>query len=699
MENPDTVIELDREVVQELFEERLPPQPLEARPFEVLSVIQGEAHLNIEVSRVWFHVDGNGRRWRRRDGATITDLDRHLAFDLQLGDHPKDAHLENSKLVFTRVLGLPVPTDVTRTCNGREIPFNEIPLFGRLVIHDSLERVETTTPDGQLQQNIVVDFAPQPGRTLEAEPSAASTMFGPAVQRQADGRVLLSGMEPYVTWELTPSEQQCIRNTSVGRILRVANVDVIDLVAEQLSSAVIETLATEGDNETSSVALLPAPRDVDPTGTSDDPIQIDGVVRLWTREGAPAQLEESLQIQIQTLPVLPEPLPPSVLALSIDETVGLMQAGFAIERSIRTSQIASLCLDESDFDPDAGCLLVTSPDIVLNGDDATLVRFSAVIKPSGSPEPDVLKIDGRAEGDTTFYSFFVEFGLVFHLDQGDVPRDPLEGELPPDLQPPHTLAEISARLKELTTEACEGGDRDAINDEQELLLKERNALPKEIGVKPQIVGEPFQNSDSSLTTLAVLLGLLASVVLAAVGLFIFTSATFAVAVVDGLILGLGGGALILGGTDAIIDFVVSGRLADFVDDKKKQDGNSLPLEGYAIKTVLLKDRVLRVFLKQLDRKLKVRFFEPDQPSPLGDPDFVAQQVAGIASDGRLWRLTVADAAHLILKGRIEMSLETPDGREFPLGVAHSSRGRRYLRTAHDTDVTNNLAALPRIPTV
>ena len=30
---------------------------------------------------MWFHVDGNGRRWRQRDGANLADLDRHLAFD------------------------------------------------------------------------------------------------------------------------------------------------------------------------------------------------------------------------------------------------------------------------------------------------------------------------------------------------------------------------------------------------------------------------------------------------------------------------------------------------------------------------------------------------------------------------------------------------------------------------------------------
>ena len=56
-----------------------------------------------------------------------------------------------------------------------------------------------------------------------------------------------------------------------------------------------------------------------------------------------------------------------------------MRAGFAILRSIRASQISSLCLDESDFDPDAGCLLTQPVGIGIDGDDATLAEFWAMI--------------------------------------------------------------------------------------------------------------------------------------------------------------------------------------------------------------------------------------------------------------------------------------------------------------------------------
>src|SRR5512139_3722636 len=122
MENPDTVIELDRSVVQQTFEERVRPQSLPPKPFDV-SVIEGEARLHIAVSRVWIHLDADGRRWRERHGAATSDLDRHVAFDLRLGDHPPELGLENSKLVFTKVLGQPVPSGPTTTCNGRQIRF------------------------------------------------------------------------------------------------------------------------------------------------------------------------------------------------------------------------------------------------------------------------------------------------------------------------------------------------------------------------------------------------------------------------------------------------------------------------------------------------------------------------------------------------------------------------------------------------
>ncbi len=583
-------------------------------------------------------------------------------------------------------------------------------MFGRLVIHDSLERVETTI-DGQPRQNVVVDFAPQQGPALEAGPSGpgfTSEMFGPDVAQQPGGRILLTGMEPHVVWELTPAEQACINNSVVGTLLRVAGVDPIDTVAAELAKGVVAKLATLGDNGSSRASLLPTPTPVDPTGASGDPIQIDGVVRLWTRQGGSAE-EESLQVQIQTIPTLPEPLPVSVLAFSTDETVGFMRAGFAILRSIRASQISSLCLDESDFDPDAGCLLARSVGIDVNGEDGTLADFSAIIEFNADLGHDVLNIHGYAEGDGSLYTWFIEFGLVFNLDRGEVPRDPLEGELPPDLQPSRTLAEMNARLRELGAEKCAGGDSDAIEKEQKEIAEEKNALPTETGVKPQIFGEPFKRSDSSITPLGVLLGIAIGAALGVIGFAIVAAASASVAftlsgaLISAFLIGYPASVIAMAALDDfVIDAKVSDGLDKFVDDKSKPGGDALPLEGYSPTTVLLQDGVLRVFLAPLARKLKVRFFEPDRRRPAGDPDYVAQQVAGFADDGRLWRLTVPDAAHLILKDRITMVLDpsvSTNGQEIPIDVAHSSRGRRYLRTTGDQATANNLRNLPRIPSV
>jgi hypothetical protein len=604
---------------------------------------------------------------------------------------------------------LPIPPVPATSCNGRQVLFNEIPLLGRLVIHDSLERIETTI-DGRPHENVVLEFTEQAGPVLEAgpsEPGFDAAMFGPDVQPAPGGRVVLTGTEPHVVWELTPAEQDCIRESTVGGLLALAGIDPIELVAGELAAGVRATLLTSGDNATSTASILPAPHPVDPTGESGDPLAIDGVVRRWTREGGGPVPEESLQIQIQTVDMLPDPLPLSVLASSTDETVGFMRAGFAILRSIRASQIRSLCLDASNFEPLEGCVLRESVGIQMDDEDATLVQFSATIEPSAELGHDLLHIRGRAEGDHWHYGWFIEFALAFRLDRGDVPRDPLPGELPPDLQPTRTLAEMNARLRELAVEKCAGGDREAIDEEVAQIAEEKNGLPREIGVKPEVFGEPFQDSDGWITPLGALAGIaLASLIfIGGLGLIAWVSANVAFTafgVAAAFILGYSVGAISLGLVDHfLIDAKVSETLATFVKEKSEQEGDALPLEGYSPTSVVLRDGVLRVFLGALPRKLSVRFFEPDQPSPFGDSDFVSQQVAGLLPDGqRMWRLTVADAAHLIERGRITMALDpsaTPGGEAVPIHVARSSRGRRYLRTPGDDEIRNNLASLPRIP--
>jgi hypothetical protein len=708
MENPDTVLELHRTVVEELFAQRLPPSALPPKSFTADPGIAGEAHISVAVSRVWFHVDGSGRRWHRRDGASTSDLDRHLAFDLRLGDHPAELGLADSKLVFTSLGPVPLPAIGTQTCNGRTYGTREIPLFGRLVIHDSLERVDSTI-DGQPHQNVVLELSQQQGPALEAGPAPAgstSEMFGPDVDPQPGGRVLLAGTEPHVVWELTQAEEDCIRQSPVAVLIAgpLIGVDPIDLIAAELAAGVVERLATSGDEGSSTASILPEPRRVDPTGRSSDPLAIDGVVRAWTRDGSSVE-EESLQIQLQTIDALPVPLPPSVLELSTDETVGFMRSDFAILRSIRASQIRSLCLEPSDFDPDAGCLLVTDPGVTIGDQDADLVEFEATIVPSAELGHDLIDVKGRAENDSWHSGWYVDFGMQFRLDRGDVPRDPLPGELPPELEPARTLKEMNQRLRELTEEKCAGGDVEAIEEERDAIAAEKLLLPTEVGVKPLVFGEPERDSDFWWTTAGVLFGiaLLGATAGFGAGVVAFVGAKFAVAawmMIGWFLIGAGSAIAGLAVLDQFYyDDKVSDGLRDFIEEKKEQEGEALPLEGYSPTVVLLKDGFLRVFLSPLPEDLSARFFEPDERNP-GDLDRTSQQIAGLLDDGRMWQLSIPDAAHLVEKGRVSIAIDAAvsgTGRPVPLLVARSARGRRYLRTPPDDESANDLRDLERIP--
>lgn len=709
MDNPDTLIELHRTVVEQIFIDRRKDQPApQPKDFSAPPGITGKAHVNTSVARVWFHTDGSGRRWRRRDGASTTDLDRHLAFELNLGGHPPELGLEDSKLVFTGLGPVPLPAVGSRTCNGRTYKTTEIPLFGRLVVHDSIDRTEPTI-NGQTHHHLVLEFAAQQGPVLEAGPAAGGStarMFGPAVSPQGGGRVQLIGMEPHVVWELTQAEEDCIRQSPIAVLIAspLIGKDPIDLVATELIKGAVEALATAGDDGTSTASLLPEPRAVDPTGESGEPFAIDGIVRAWTRNGNPAE-EESLQIQIQTADTLPVPLPLSVLALSTDETVGFMRSDWAILRSIRASQIRSLCLRESDFDPDEGCLLITDPTIQLDDNEAELVEFAAAIVSSPELGHDVIDIKGRAENSSWHSEWYIEFAMQFRLDRGDVPRDPLAGELPPDLQPSRTLKEMNQRLRELAAEKCAGGNVEAIKDERDAISEEKLLLPTEVGVKPLLFGEPHRDSDFSWTTAAIIFGiaLIAASAWLSGGIAAFAGAKLATSVwIAASVFLVGATGLVAGGAiiNEIGDNKVGDGLRDFIDEKKEQEGESLPLEGYSPTVVLLKDGFLRVFLAPLPEDLSARFCDPDERSP-GDLDRTSQQIAGLLADGRMWQLSVADAAHLVEKGRISIAIDAAvsgTGQRVPLHVARSARGRRYLRTPPDDVGGNNLRDLPRIPT-
>jgi len=115
---------------------------------------------------------------------------RHFAIDLLIF---------NSKIVINAVTCIPLvelpPATITipdgpRAGESREIPYDEIPLFGRLTIHDQLEPHQTEPG----KQTIALNFTAQDSPVLVATPLSdryAGWLLGPHIER-SDGEVTSS---------------------------------------------------------------------------------------------------------------------------------------------------------------------------------------------------------------------------------------------------------------------------------------------------------------------------------------------------------------------------------------------------------------------------------------------------------------------------------------------------------------------------
>lgn len=723
MDKPDTILELHRSVVEELAAADFTAPPADPVPFQAGQIpgggpqIEGEAHVAVALSRVWFYEDANGRVWGEAAGTPAADVERHFAIDLDLVD---------SRLVITRVLGLPAPTQPPTTCEGQPVPANEIPLRGRLTVHERLDRIDSTV-DGRPAQNIVLDFRSQPSPTLTWTPPPANVdarLFGPGVNRTAR---TLTGNDPRVVWELTRAEQLCIVQSRVGTLLVTQEIAggatqaeaedaVIEMIAAKLAEGVAGKLATAGDAMTPTKSILPNKDELpaDQVGqivgpectTGADAIEIDARVKRWSRpeSGDPA---ESLVFQLRTVEGLPDEdrLPESVLSLRELERVGFSRAGWAICRSIRCSQIKALCLSTDDFDPDEACRLASSVGIVLGDSDGTLEIFEASIEPwEGHDDLGLLRVLGSAEGGTWAYDWQMQFELDFSLNLGQVPRDPLPGEP----QRSGTLDEIEARIDALYAERCAGGgrSREEIDKEIEALSEEKKQPPTTMGVDP-VDERVFESSNSSVTWE----GWLAGVALVAVATILTggAAAGFTGGVIFSFfVLGVALGTAAVGALDSfVLDTQVAAKVAEFVNDKRDEPGDRVPLDGFEPIVVELKRNEgsddtysLNVYLEEIAGRMRVRWREPDIPRPEGDEDYVAELVAGLLpGEDRVWALTVSDAVRYITNGRLALTVgdpASPDG-EADVHVATSSRGRRYLRTDPDAGPANNLKRLPPLP--
>jgi hypothetical protein len=311
MHRPDTMIEIHRERVQdqtvEMFSGDKYTESVDGTGYSAT------ATLDLTLDRVWFILDAQQRLWQEETDGETRDPLRHFAIDLRIFD---------SKIVIDSVTCIPLvelpPTTVTiadgpRAGESREIPYNEIPLFGRLTVHDQLEPHQTEPG----KQTIALNFTTQDAPALVANALSdeyAPRLFGPHIERRDDGITVFTGQDPRISWELDYAEAYWITHSIAGGLLanmerlqhpsiseEEARTRALDSLAAQIADAVRPQLAEMGDNGIES--LLPAPVEIDPEAQDDSTFKaLDAVVQRFDVGGV---TQESLVVQIKTLRQLP----------------------------------------------------------------------------------------------------------------------------------------------------------------------------------------------------------------------------------------------------------------------------------------------------------------------------------------------------------------------------------------------------------
>ncbi|MDQ1749760.1 MAG: hypothetical protein QOE71_816, partial [Pseudonocardiales bacterium] len=155
MHRPDTIIEIHRERVQdqtvEMFGGEKYTESVDGPGYSAT------ATLDLTLDRVWFVFDAQQRLWQEQAEGEFRDPLRHFAIDLVIFD---------SRIVIDSVTCIPLvslpPATITipngpRADESCKIDYNEIPLFGRLTIHDQLEPRQAEPG----KQTIALDFNAQ----------------------------------------------------------------------------------------------------------------------------------------------------------------------------------------------------------------------------------------------------------------------------------------------------------------------------------------------------------------------------------------------------------------------------------------------------------------------------------------------------------------------------------------------------------
>ncbi|HEY6819850.1 MAG TPA: hypothetical protein VI196_10810 [Mycobacterium sp.] len=703
MQRPDTIIEIHRERVQdqtvEMFGGDKYTESVDGPGYSAT------ATLDLTLDRVWFVFDAQQRLWQEQAEGEFHDPLRHFAIDLVIFD---------SKITIDSVTCIPLvslpPATITipdgpRADESREIAYNEIPLFGRLTIHDQLEPRQAEPG----KQTIALDFTTQDAPVLLANSPSdghGPRLFGAHIDRRPDGGVAFTGQDPRVSWELDYAEAYWITHCIAGELLvnleklqhpglsdDEARTRVLDSLAAQISDAIRPKLAEMGVDGV--MDLLPSAMDVEPESRDDSTVKaLDAVVQRFDVGGV---THESMVVQLQTLRELPsgEELPASILAENPYERTGLAVTGWSILRQVRDTVMNTFDLDEGDFDADAPCLLAGPKTITIGGQDRRLEALDADVVPR--THDGRLVVDGTVSAETTLYDFNARFKVTYEMGLDDIPRDPDGQEIRrADLETIESLEQalsavgVKKRAGQLSTEDYEA--------EVKRVRERLDDLPKTVGVRPtQNPPEAEVNPDFSLTVA----GKVAAAAGAAATAGLLALPVTWVAGAAGVGAAGAGGLLTL----AIVQYLTTVLTIDWFgvglgSRQVKQslndrpEGTSLPPIGIPIEVDFNRQR-LAVYFRPLPAKLWIGCVSvEDEEDDNLDSDI--RLVGGRwPTDGRPWKLSNDDAMLYVDSGELQLVME-PDsvsGEGPAISVATAADGRRYLQVENED--ADKLRRIPR----
>ncbi|MGA9490066.1 MAG: hypothetical protein WBV80_07400 [Mycobacterium sp.] len=702
MQRPDTIIEIHRERVQdqtvEMFGGDKYTESVDGTGY------YATATLDLTLDRVWFIFDAQQRLWQEMaDSGETHDPLRHFAIDLVIFD----SKITIDSVTCVPLVSLPPATitipDGPRSGESLEIPYNEIPLFGRLTIHDQLEPKEVERG----KQTIALDFNEQDAPLLLAAPlrdDYSPQLFGSHVDRRPDGSIAFTAQDPRISWELDYAEAYWITHSIAGELLvnteklqhlglsdDEARVRVLDSLAAQISDAVRPKLAEMGDDGV--MDLMPTPLDVDPQSQDDQTVKdLDAVVQRFDIGGT---THESMVIQLQTLRELPsgEELPPSILAENPDEKTGLAVTGWSILRQVRDTVKKTFDLEDGDFDADVPCLLNGPKTINIGGQERCLEALDADVVPR--TQDGRLVIDGTVSAETTLYDFKATFKVTYEMGLDDIPRDPSGHE---------TRRSDLESVESLEMALSAAGDRKragALSDQEYEAEVKRvhdrfEELPKTVGVRPtQNPPEAEVNPDFHLTVA----GKVAAAAGAAAVVGLLALPVTWVAGAAGVGAAGGGGLLAL----AIVQYFTTVLTIDWFGTgigsrqvkhslNDRPDGTSLPPIGIPVDVDFNRQR-LAVYFRPLPAKLWVGCVDTEDDGDRTDIRLVGGRWP---TDGHPWKLSNDDAMLYVDSGELQLLME-PDsvsGDGAPISVATAADGQHYLQVENEDP--DKLQRLPHV---